>query len=96
MKLQSDLTRLRSTENDKKVKREGELSLQSNMALDEETELLVNSAEFEDKKDKALTAEQLRALKEVDVFTVNCLRGLQVELECVASCLFLIQHGQHF
>ena len=54
-----------------------------------ETELLVNSADSEDEKDTALTAEQLRALKEVDVFTVNRLRGLQEELECIASCLLL-------
>jgi hypothetical protein len=85
MKLQSELTRLRNTQNDRKVKTKCELSLQFNMALDKETEFLVHCAEIEDKKDKVLTSEQLRTLKEVDVFTVNRLRGLQEELECIAS-----------
>ena len=48
MKLLSELTRLRNTQNDRKVKTKYELSLQFNMALDKETELLVNSAEIED------------------------------------------------
>ena len=76
MKLQSELTRLRNTQNDRKAKSKCELSLQFNLALDTETELLVNSAEIEDEKDKDLIVEQLRTLKEVDLFTVNRLRGL--------------------
>ena len=65
------------------------------MALDKETELLVNSAEIEDEKDKVLTAEQLRALKEVDIFIVNRLRGFEEELECIASCLLLKASGNN-
>ena len=97
MKLQSELTRLRNTQNDWKVKTKCELSLQFNMALDKETELLVNSAEIEDEKDKPLNAEQLRTLNEVDTFTVNRLRGLQEELEslCITSCLVLKTNGSH-
>ena len=95
MKLQSELTRLRNTQNDRKVKSKCELSLQFNLALDKETELLVNSAEIEDEKDKDLTVEQLRTLKEVDLFTVNRLRGLQEELECLTSCLLLKAEGNN-
>ena len=65
MRLQSELTRLRNTQNDHKVKTKCELSLQFNMALDKETERLVNSAEIKDEKDKVLTAEQLRTLERV-------------------------------
>ena len=67
------------------------------MALDKETELLVNSAEIEDEKDTDLIVEQLRALKdpEVDLFTVNRLRGLQEELECLTSCLLLKAEGNN-
>ena len=83
MKLQAELTRLRNTQNDRKVKTKCELSLQFNMAVDKETELLVNPAEIEDEKDKPLSADQLRSLKEVDASTVNRLRGLQEELECI-------------
>ena len=93
MKLQSELTRLRNTQNDRKVKTKCELSLQFNMALDKETELLVNSAEIEDEKDKVLTADQLRNLREVDIFSVNRLRGLQEELECISSCLLMKADG---
>ena len=39
--------------------------------------------------------EQLRTLKEVDLFTVNRLRGLQEELECIASCLLLKAEGNN-
>ena len=54
MKLQSELTRLRNIQNDRKIKTKCVLSLQFNLALDKETELLVNSAEMEDEKDKVL------------------------------------------
>ena len=56
--------------------------------------LLVNAAKLEDEKDKDFLTEQLRALKEVDVFTVNRLRGLQEELECTAS-FFLKSSGSN-
>ena len=56
-------------------------------------ELLDNSAEIEDEKDKVLTADQLRTLKEVDTFTVSRLGGLQDELECISSCLGLKANG---
>ena len=65
------------------------------MALDKETELLVNSAEIEDEKDKVLSADQLRTLREVDIFTVNRLRGLQEELECILSCLVMKADGNN-
>ena len=51
MKLQSELTRLSNTQNDRKVKTNCVLSLRFIMALDKETELLVNSAEIEDEKE---------------------------------------------
>ena len=95
MKLQSELTRLRNTQNDRKVKAKCELSLQFSMALDKETEFLVNSAEIEDEKDKSLCVDQLTTLKEVDLFTANRLRGLQEELECIASCLLLKSEGNN-
>ena len=93
MKLPSELTRLRNAQNDRKVETKCERSLQFIMALDKETERFVNSAEIEDENDKALTADQLRTLKEVDTFTVNRLRGLQEELECISSYLGLRASG---
>ena len=95
IKLDSELTRLRNTQMDRKVKTKCELSLQFNMAIDKETELLINIAEIEDEKDKAHSDDQLRMLKEVDSFTVNRLRGLQEELECIKSCLKLKSDGNH-
>ena len=95
IKLDSELTRLRNTQMDRKVKTKCELSLQFNMAIDKETELLINIAEIEDEKDKSLSDDQLRMLKEVDTFTVNRLRGLQEEIECIKSCLKLKSEGNH-
>lgn len=93
MKLQSELTRLRNTQNDRKVETKCEIPLQFNMTLDKAAELLVSSAAIEDEKNKALTADQLRTLKEVDTFTVNRPRGLQEELECISSWLGLRADG---
>ena len=87
MKLQSKPTKLRNTQNDRNVKSKCELSLQFNLALDKETELPVNSVEIEDEKDKVLIVEQPKTLTEVDLFTINRIRGLQEELECfLAAC----------
>ena len=81
LKLEADLTRIRNTQEERKVATKCEWSVALNMAVDEETLQLCNLAEIDEEKDKSLDLGQLARLKETEQFTVNLLRGLQEKIE---------------